>query len=213
MKTVFYVTILILSIAMALVLYAHNAVFLLDGPDNGFLLTKTAEVRESIYLPAFYVHIVTGSIVLIAGVLQLSTRLRLRFPALHRSLGKTYVLVVLLCAAPSGLVMAFYANGGFAAGSAFGILAILWWYFTWRGLHFARKKEWHIHREFMLRSFTLTFSAVTLRLYSFIFALAGFRGESVYILVAWLCWVPSIMGAEIWIRKNALNAKRRTLNA
>lgn len=186
------------------VLYYHNLVFILDGPDNGFLLTKTESTRYSIYLPAFYIHIVTGSIVLILGVFQLSKRIRTRYSVWHRTAGKIYIFVILIFTAPSGLVMSFYANGGLAAGIGFGLLASLWWFFTWKGFQQARHKLWNVHREFMMRSYALTFSAVTLRLYSFFFALAGYRGESIYILVAWLSWVPSLLIMEIYLRQNVI---------
>ena len=188
---------------MGLVLYYHNSIFVLDGPDHGFLLTKSEEVRYSIYLPAFYIHIITGSIVLICGVFQLSKFIRNQFPAWHRSAGKTYALVILTFTAPSGFVMSLYANGRLPAMLGFGILAVLWWFFTMRGFREALRKNWDAHRAFMLRSYALTFAAVTLRLYSFFFALAGFRGESIYILIAWLCWVPSLLVVEVWIRKNS----------
>ena len=190
-----------MALGMGLTLYWHNSVFVLDGPDNGFLLTKAEAVRYSVYLPAFYIHIATGSMVLITGVFQLSKGIRARYPKWHRSAGKCYILVLLIFTAPSGLVMSLYANGGFAASMGFACLAVLWWFFTWKGFHHATQQRWNVHREFMLRSYALTFSAVTLRLYSFFFALAGIRGEFIYNVIAWLCWVPSLLVVEIWLRQ------------
>lgn len=155
------------------------------------------------YLPAFYMHIVTGSLVLITGVFQLSKRIRDRYTRWHRAAGKLYIILILILAAPSGLVMSFYANGGLAAGMGFGLLAILWWSFTWRGFREAINMRWNVHREFMMRSYALTFAAVKLRLYSFIFALFGYRGESIYIIIAWLSWVPLLIVMEIYIRQKA----------
>jgi hypothetical protein len=183
-------------------------VFVLDGPDNGFLLTKTEAVRQSIYLPAFYIHIITGSIVLICGVFQLSKRIRGRFTKWHRTAGKLYVLVILMLTAPSGFVMSWYANGGYGAKTGFGLLAMLWWFFTWKGYQLALLKQWDTHREFMWRSYALTFAAVTLRLYSFFFALAGLRGEAIYNVIAWLCWVPSLIVVEVWIWRMADRKKQ-----
>ncbi len=97
--------------------------------------------------------------------------------------------------------MAAYANGGLAAGLGFALLAVLWWFFTLKGFRNAIHKNLDIHREFMLRSYALTFAAVTLRLYSFLLALVGFRGESIYILIAWLSWVPSLIVMEIYLRQ------------
>jgi len=204
LKNVVFVLLTLLAVLFGLVLYWHNSVFVFDGPDNGFLLTKTEAVRYSVYLPAFYIHIVTGSIVLITGVFQLSKRIRARYPAWHRTAGKVYVFVILIFTAPSGLVMSVYANGGLAAGIGFALLAVLWWFFTWKGYQHAIHKQLDVHREFMLRSYALTFAAVTLRLYSFFFALAGFRGESIYILIAWLSWVPSLIVMEIYLRQKTI---------
>ncbi len=190
-----------LAIVFGVMLYWHNSVFVLDGPDNGFLLTKTDSVRYSVYLPAFYIHITTGSLVLILGIFQLSKWLRARYVAWHRNAGKVYAFVVLILTAPSGFVMALYANGGWFPGLGFALLASLWWFFTWKGFQHARQRSWDAHREFMLRSYAMTFSAVTLRLYSFFFALVGYRGESVYILIAWLSWVPTLIVVEIYLRR------------
>jgi uncharacterized membrane protein len=187
-----------LAVLFAIVLYYHNSSFVLHGPDHGFLLTKTEAVRYSVYLPAFYIHITTGSIVLITGVFQLAKKFRVRYPAWHRTAGKVYVFVVLFFTAPSGFVMSLYANGGFAAGIGFALLALLWWFFTWKGFEKAIRHDLKAHRKFMMRSYALTFAAVTLRLYSFFFALAGYRGESIYIIIAWLSWVPSLIAIEIY---------------
>jgi Predicted membrane protein (DUF2306) len=202
MKNMVFGTLAFLAVLMGVVLYYHNSVFVLDGPDNGFLLTKTESTRHSVYLPAFYIHILTGSIVLITGIFQLNQWIRKHYTAWHRTAGKVYLFVILIFT--SGLVMSFYANGGWSAGIGFALLASLWWFFTWKGFQNAMHKRWDIHREFMLRSYALTFAAVTLRLYSFFFALAGYRGESIYIIIAWLSWVPTLVVVEIYLRQKVI---------
>lgn len=205
MKKIVLIILAFLATLFGLILYYHNSIFILDGPDSGFLLTKPESVRYSAYLPAFYIHILTGSIVLITGVIQLSKWIRAIFTRWHRMAGKIYIIVLLVFTAPSGFVMALYANGGLAAGTGFVLLAVLWWYLTWQGWKAAIGKRWDLHREFMLRSYALTFAAVTLRLYSFLFALAGFRGEFIYILIAWLSWVPSLLVMEIYLRQSRIS--------
>ena len=200
-KQFVYWIIAVLAVLIGVTLYLNNIVFFLNGPDNGFLLTKSESVRRSVYLPAFYIHVATGSAVLMAGVLQLSTTLRRRSASVHRAVGKLYIFTTLLFTAPSGFVMALYANGGLTAQTAFALLAACWWWFTFKGLQTARSGSWNRHRAFMLRSYALTFAAVTLRLYSFFFALAGLRGVEIYDLIAWLCWVPSLLVTEWWLQK------------
>jgi hypothetical protein len=54
----------------------------------------------------------------------------------------------------------------------------------------------------MIRSFALTFAAVTLRLYLPVGALT--TGIPVaYPVIAWACWVPNFLLTELWLRRRA----------
>ena len=55
------------------------------------------------------------------------------------------------------------------------------------------------HERWMIRSFSLTFAAVTLRLYIPIGMIAGFPFNQAYVAIAWLCWVPNLMAAELFL--------------
>ena len=50
----------------------------------------------------------------------------------------------------------------------------------------------------MVRNFSLTFAAVTLRVYLGLFFVAGVPFELFYPFVAWLAWVPNLLIAE-WL--------------
>ena len=78
-----------------------------------FLQTKAHIVHLSYYRIAFYLHIFSSLIVLASGAFLFSNQLLKKQPKLHRQLGKTYVGLLLFISAPSGLIMAFHANGGF----------------------------------------------------------------------------------------------------
>jgi uncharacterized membrane protein YozB (DUF420 family) len=201
MRTFIFFALVFFALLFAVALYYQNAPFIIEGPDRGFLLTKEPGVLRTVYLPAFYVHIITGSLVLISGVFQLSKNLRQRYPRWHRYAGRFYVAVILILTAPSGFVMALYANGGRSSQLCFALLALFWWYFTFVGWRKAMQRDWLSHRRCMLRSYVLTFAAVMLRMYSFIFALAGFRGETIYSVIVWLSWVPSLIIIELWFRR------------
>ena len=57
------------------------------------------------------------------------------------------------------------------------------------------------HRQWMIRSFALTFAAVTLRLWLPFFQIVlNFEFIEAYIIIAWLCWIPNLIVAEIIIR-------------
>jgi hypothetical protein len=97
--------------------------------------------------------------------------------------------------------MAMYADGGWPVKTCFILLSILWWIFTWRAWSSIRKKDISSHQAFMLRSYALTLSAVTLRWYSFFFGyFFSWYSLDSYLWVAWLSWVPNLILIEIWIR-------------
>jgi hypothetical protein len=59
------------------------------------------------------------------------------------------------------------------------------------------------HREWMIRSFALTFAAVTLRIWLPLFAgVLKMDFLQSYQTIAWLCWVPNIMIAEILLSRS-----------
>ncbi|MGV2482422.1 UNVERIFIED_CONTAM: DUF2306 domain-containing protein, partial [Salmonella enterica subsp. enterica serovar Weltevreden] len=75
-------------------------------------------------------HILLSIFSLIAGMTQFSDYILNRHKRLHRVMGYVYVIDVLCLAGPSGLIMAFYANGDLVSKSSFVLLSLLWIGFT-----------------------------------------------------------------------------------
>ncbi len=170
--------------------------------DVDFLLTKQGILYNKIWLSSFYLHIGASPFVLLAGILQFNAYLLKHYKKIHRIVGIVYVLLVLLISAPSGLVMAVYANGGIAAKSSFALISLLWWYFTWKAYIEIKRKNIQAHQAFMIRSYALTLSAITLRIYTFtIPQFLHINGPEMYILVSWLSWIPNLLVAEYYIRQ------------
>lgn len=176
--------------------------------DIGFLLKKQSVLYLDIWMLSFYVHISTSLVILVIGCFQFSAFIRNNYVKYHRLLGKLYVLLVLFCAAPSGLVMAVYANGGFWAKLSFVLISTGWWIFTFMGYTTIKQGNTESHRKWMIRSYALTLSALTLRFYVYISPLfIHLPARDMYVLVAWLSWVPNLIIAE-WIIRSK-NAKER----
>lgn len=168
--------------------------------DVAFLRIKQDVAHYWYYLPAFFVHAYTAVLVLPAGFTQFSGRLRRKFPLLHRRMGYLYVGAVLLAAGPTGLVIGIHANGGWLSQLAFCLLAALWLIFTGLAWQRARQKRWAAHRRWMLRSFALALSAITLRAWKYVLvALLHPHPMDVYRWVAWLGWVLNLAVVEIFI--------------
>lgn len=170
-----------------------------------FLQIKQTEVNEvPYYLPVFYTHVYSSIFCLLAGFTQFSNALRQRYAGLHRAVGLLYVAVVLVFSAPSGFVMALHANGGILAVVFFVALSLLWWWFTFSAIVAIKQKNIARHEAFMIRSFALALSAITLRLWKvvlvYLFAPAPM---DVYVLVAGLGWIPNLLLAEYIIKRKS----------
>jgi hypothetical protein len=170
--------------------------------DTDFLATKQSIIHITHWRYAFYVHVCTSIFVLFLGIFQFIKRLVYGWPRLHRLIGMSYVVIVCLLSGPSGLIMGYYANGGLYARISFVTLSILWMGFTGYAYILATRRDIITHQAYMLRSYALTLSAVTLRSYAFILPMfVHMRGRDEYILIAWLSWIPNLIIAELLIRK------------
>jgi len=146
---------------------------------------------------AIHAHVFASAVALALGPAQLSQKLRLRRPQLHRWVGRLYLAVGVGMGGVAGLVMATHASGGSWARFGFGALAIAWLSSGVLAYRAARAQSFVAHRRWMVRNFSLTFAAVTLRLYLPASMAAGIRFELAYPVIAWLCWVPNLLLAEM----------------
>ncbi len=165
--------------------------------DTAFLQLKQDYIHITEWRIAFWIHVFSSILVLMAGFTQFSASFRKKYKSLHKKLGYLYVINILIVTGPSSLLMGFYANGGLSSRIAFVLLAILWMYFTAMALYKAIKKDFNAHRIFMIRSFALTLSAITLRIWKVIFAATLDIGPmDRYRMIAWLGWVLNLIIAE-----------------
>ncbi|MEM6723070.1 MAG: DUF2306 domain-containing protein [Bacteroidota bacterium] len=164
--------------------------------NTDFLRTKLNVIHIKHWRWSFFVHIFTSLLVLIAGFTQFSRWIMRQRPGIHRRMGQLYVAVILIFSGPSGLIMYYYANGGRSSKISFVILAGLWWIFTWLAYRTALKKQWRKHGQFMVRSFALSLSAITLRVIMFILGPYQIDHVALYTWSAWLSWTINLAVAE-----------------
>ena len=157
---------------------------------------------------ALTVHAGFALTALLIGPFQFAPSLRRRWPAWHRRSGTVYVLCCLI-AGVAGLVLAFGSTAGPIATAGFALLAVAWLTCTGQAWRMARARRFADHERWMVRSFALTFAAVTLRLYVPVSQVLGFDFMIAYRAIAWLCWVPNLIVAELLIRRWGLNTSRR----
>ena len=142
-------------------------------------------------------HVFASVVALTLGPFQFSSRLRASHVQLHRWCGRVYLGVGVLLGGLSGLYMSFHAFGGGVARLGFGCLALAWLFTGLRAFLAIRRRDVASHRRWMVRNFALTFAAVMLRLYLPASMVAGADFRIAYAVIAWLCWVPNIVAAEL----------------
>lgn len=174
---------------------------------TGIIRNKSV-ATELWYHIALRVHIGFGMIALFTAPTQFAKKLRLKYSLLHKRLGYIYVVSV-VTSSLSGLVVAPFAMGGLVAVFGFSTLGILWFVFTFFGIKSAIKSKMRLHEQWMIRSFALTFSSVTLRLILLIpLLIPKVDFITTYKTASWLCWIINLIIAE-WIisRLKTSNAK------
>jgi hypothetical protein len=168
--------------------------------DVAFLRIKQDYIGIAHWRYAFFIHVYTSMFTLLAGFTQFSNTLVRNYPRAHRFIGYVYICTIVLVAAPSGLVMGLYANGGLSSQIAFVLLAVLWLVSTLKAWQTAVNKQFKQHRQWMIRSFALTLSALTLRAWKFsIMNMADWPPMDVYRFVAWWGWVFNLAVAEWYL--------------
>lgn len=160
-----------------------------------------------------FIHAFSGGLALLLGPFQFLDGFRKRRPSIHRWMGRIYLVSILL-----GGLSAFIIAPGMISGLVGEVglmsLAVLWLWTGWNAYSSIRKGDVKSHREWMTRSFALTFAAVTLRLWlgaliatQIPFLQTKYQGDfdalfvEVYRVVMWLCWVPNIIIAEMIIQR------------
>jgi uncharacterized membrane protein len=150
------------------------------------------------YRPAFYVHIFSGPVVLLNGLVLLSQYVRRHYGGLHRVLGRVQVVVLLLLVLPSSVVMSRHAFGGWPAGLSFLLLSAATAGCAVAGVVYVRRRRYDLHRRWMLRSYVLICSAVALRLISGAAGLVGVPNpEGAYVVAAWVSWLVPLAAYEV----------------
>ena len=168
--------------------------------DVAFLRIKQEVIVFDHYKIAFFTHVYTSIFLMIFGAIQFSNYIQNKLIKLHRISGRFYVGILLLLSGPSGLVMSYYANGGVLAQVSFLLLSTFWMLFTFMSFYFVLKRQLIKHQKFAIRSFALTLSAISLRLFKYLLVLffEPYPMDA-YRIAAWSGWTFNLLLAEIII--------------
>ena len=199
-----FVGYLVLNVGVFLML---KLVLLYSAFDDhaGFLEQKQDYLHIKVWKSAFYIHVFSSILTLLAGFTQFSSELLRRHRKLHRLFGMIYAADILFINFPAGFIMAIYANGHLPSKTAFLILDSLWFWFTLKAIVEIKRGNISSHRDYMMRSYALTLSALTLRTWKIILTnTTDISPETIYMMDAWLGFVPNWLCVE-WLisRRNS----------
>ncbi|MGE7673301.1 DUF2306 domain-containing protein [Lysinibacillus sp. NPDC094403] len=207
----------LIFICLAILISGYSIVqyFFMDAHQAGFVKLKLMlnSTLSSFWYIMLYLHIIFGIVALVIGPFTLFSKFREKNINRHRMMGKIYMIGILL-GSVSGLYLAFYATGGLVSQLGFGFLSLFWLITACRALAKIKHKKIHAHQKWMIRNYSLTFAAVTLRIWLVLFTiLFGFEHFNLsYTIIAWLCWIPNLIVAE-WFIQRKLNRVKHQDNA
>lgn len=157
-------------------------------------------------------HVFGGLVAISAGLAQIWLGLTHRTGKLHKVLGKVYASGVLV-GVFGGFYLAFTIPGNrFAYQSGLFFLCVAWALTTGMALWSIRNRRFDQHRDWMLRSYVVTFAFVTFRLFadwmnSLSATNPAFRDGQIEAVMGWACWAVPLLIAEPLIQLRAV--KRR----
>ncbi len=154
-------------------------------------------------------HIAGGTFALLLGPFQFWTGFRMRRPRLHRVLGYGYALGILLGGGASFVLSVRSEIPDF--GFALFFLGFGWWLTLGMALVAIFNRRFEAHRDWMIRSYIVTFGFVAFRLMVNWSVFSGL-GRSKLAAVAWACWVVPLLVAEIFLHWKEVGPRKRKLS-
>jgi uncharacterized membrane protein len=180
---------------------AGYAVFVYGFLPLGSVLHPDMKASFLAHRAGIYAHIFASVVAISLGPFQFIASIRQRFVRLHRWMGRAYLGIGVLVGGLAGLYMATFAFGGIVSKLGFASLATLWLYTGLRAFLAIKRGDVVEHRRWMVRNFSLTLAAVTLRVLLPISGISGIPFEVAYPAIAWLCWVPNLFVAERYFNR------------
>jgi len=143
------------------------------------------------------VHIAFGTVALFTGPVQLWLGIAERRMQLHRQLGLVYIAAVIGGAA-AAYVIALSPSAGWIFGAGLMGLATAWLTTTFMAFVAIKRSLMEQHKEWMIRSYVVTFAFVFFRIGSTLGgAIKPEAGLEFAQTMAWACWAVPLLLTEL----------------
>lgn len=198
-QTLIKLSLTLLALKVVLVTFISYRDYMPPNFNSDFLTGRQSYFWKGYHWP-FYTHVFAGPVTLLLGLVLLSQSFRRRWPYWHRRLGRIQAALVLFVVVPSGLLMSMRAAFGPIAAVGFATLSIALAVTVSMGWKAAVNRRFDAHQRWMLRCFSLLFSAVVIRLNGGIGAILRIDADWYYIQTAWTSWIIPLIGVELLLR-------------
>ncbi len=142
-------------------------------------------------------HIAGGVTAVTAGLAQLWLGLTGRIGALHRGLGRLYVGAIIVGSAGAYYLALTLDPKYFGYAAGLFMLSTSWLVTTGMAIAAVKHRALEQHREWMIRSYTVTFAFVTFRLVEkWLLPWHLDTDDNVDMVMAWACWSVPLLLAE-----------------
>lgn len=163
------------------------------------------------FAPSLITHITFGTIALLIGPLQFFSGVRKKYPIAHRTIGKIYLISLLIAGATAAYLAVAHnliVKQEFVFGT--GVLGLaLSWYVTAGMAYWAiRKRNFLQHQEWMIRSYVVTNGFTTFRLVLYpLLEMENFPFKSeLGGVMGWACWAIPLLVTEVILQAKKINA-------
>jgi len=165
--------------------------------DYHFLKQKQDMLDNKLWVVFFFVHLFFGAVATMSGWPLFFKRLVHFKSKWHRWIGTAYIISILFFTGPTGLYLAFYSEGGMWASVGFVMMSLAWMFPTYMAYKTIIEKDLKGHYRWIIRSYCMTLSGVTLRLYTPIGSLfVDFNSETNFIISSYV-WIFNVLLAEV----------------
>ena len=203
----------ILIVILAIIIGLYPLTFINANPNIGLLSSKSNELLNSpLWNLSFYTHISLAGIALLIGWLLFLKKLRAEYLHLHRLIGKIYIISVLLSSL-AGYYIAYHATGGIYAVYGFSGMSTAWLLTTIIAYKAIRAGDIKKHERWMIRSYAVTFTGVTFRLWlPFLKFACQMDFLEAYPISSWVSWMANLVVAELIIRRQFRKKEKMQMN-
>jgi uncharacterized membrane protein len=207
-RLLWLITLVLVLISVAMVTRRMLSLFGLSSASSALSESAPLDGAFARYAPLTMLHIVPGVIFVVLGPLQFVKTLRTLRPQAHRRIGRIVLASGLVTGVTALAMTTQVAIGGPTERAATALFGVLFLFALARAFACIRRRHVALHREWMIRAFSLGIAVATVRpIVGAFFAtqsLTHLTPPEFFGIAFWLGFTLHLIAAEAWINHTRL---------